>query len=137
MPGAAQNYSFLANLYVLGRPPSIRLWLKGHRCRREAAAEEPNGADILYQLAVAYAANGRFDEAAEAAQSAAGLDPNWPDPVILLADIAREQGRFEDAREGYSQALAMPRTATKVDPGRLRRVREALASIEASLSAQP
>jgi Flp pilus assembly protein TadD len=134
-PDASQNYSFLASLYILGSTAfDPALSGKAIEITEERLKVEPNGAENRYLLGVALAANRRFDEAQEQARLAAELDPNWPDPTILLGDLAREAGRLEEARDAYARALALPKAAA-IDPGRVQRVRDALASVEASLAA--
>jgi putative inorganic carbon (HCO3(-)) transporter len=137
-PLVTENYTFLANLYIqAGVSLDPGFLVRAIETAQAGVRAAPNDADLRYQLAVAYSASGRFDEARSEAETAASIDPNWVDPVILLADLDVEQGRLESARERYVRSIAaveaMPPGA--FDPDRLARLRSRLASVQASLAA--
>lgn len=93
----------LASLYTdTLRKPALAVSLL-----REALKQKPESVDILYQLALAYMADGRLDEAARPLEDALRRDPAEPRMLHARGLVAQRQGQAERALEYFDKALAV------------------------------
>ncbi|MCD6303887.1 MAG: tetratricopeptide repeat protein [Planctomycetes bacterium] len=60
--------------------------------------------DVLRELAEAYAAMGRFDDARRCYTQAAGLEPREASPLVGLGVVAVQQGMLDEAEEAFRAA---------------------------------
>lgn len=100
----------LASLYTdTLRKPALAVSLL-----REALKQKPESVDILYQLALAYMADGRLDEAARPLEDALRRDPSEPRMLHARGLVAQRQGQAERALEYFDKALAVKKDAVGV-----------------------
>ena len=93
----------LASLYTdTLRKPALAVSLL-----RDALKQKPDSVDILYQLALAYMADGRLDEAARPLEDALRRDPAEPRMLQARGLVAQRQGQAERALEYFDKALAV------------------------------
>ena len=92
----------LASLYT----DSLRKPAQAVTLLRDALKQKPDSVDILYQLALAYMADGRLDEAARPLDDALRRDPAEPRMLQARGLVAQRQGQAERALEYFDKALA-------------------------------
>ena len=82
----------------------------------------PDNSEAHYNLGVALALEGRFEEAVASYQQAVVLNPWFPNAHCNLGAVLRKLGKFEEALESYRAALAIDPT----HPGAPQGLQEAL-----------
>jgi Flp pilus assembly protein TadD len=91
----------------------------------EAAAARPSFPDIFNMLGVIYHAQGRFQDAEEAFETALRLNPRYTEAALNLSVTYNDRGKYDRAREVYSRAVstsaAEPRALDQFARGKLAR----------------
>jgi tetratricopeptide (TPR) repeat protein len=85
----------------------VRVWRDGVTLFAHAAAVVPDSASVRVHLGNAYAAEGRFDEAAAAYQEALRLDPSSADATHHLGLALAQQGRAGEATRHFEDAIRL------------------------------
>ncbi len=130
-------YLELASVYnAAGERLDKRYASKAIEAAGEGIKLAPVEPDLRYEVAKAYAIQGKTEASLETARRLLRLDPRHVYTYLLLAEIYRREGRLLEARKACRTALQIDATAEDMlAPVRIRATKATLKAIETSLAA--